>query len=115
MAYIKEMNFHIVGTPTESEVDHSITNNYVNAALGYSKGKGYYWRISRHGRFTVRDEQYGDHVLCAFSFGDKAPSLYEIIVPCQRASKKREREAIELFESNVITAITHRLGYDIEL
>lgn len=115
MAYIKEISFHIKGMPRENEVFHVCTNNYVNAVLGYDKGKGYYWRISRSGRYTMRGEGYDDTVMCAFRLADPSPSLYEILVPCSRAGKAREREAIELFESNVVSAIVHRLGYDVEL
>lgn len=115
MAYIRENNYHIKGTPKENEIFKTCTNNYVNAVLGYDKGKGYYWRISRHGRYTMRGEGFDDTIMCSFRLADPSPSLYEILVPCSRAGKAREREAIELFESNVVSAIVHRLGYDVEL
>ena len=114
MGYIREAYFHIKGTPTE-ETTLQLNDNYVHAAIGYDKGKGYYWRISREGRFTVHDDVYGDHILHAFRLCDPSPSLYEFLVPCKRAGKAKEREAIELFDSNVVSAIIHRLGYDIEL
>lgn len=113
MAYIRENYFHIKGTPKENEIFHTCTNNYVSAVLGYDKGRGYYWRISRSGKYTFRGDGFDDTVMCAFSLGDRSPSLYEILVPCNRAGKSRERKAIELFESNVIDAIT-QLGYDVE-
>lgn len=115
MPYIKQIYFHIKGTPKEDEVFETVTNNYVNAALGYDKGNGYYWRISRSGRYTIHTNEYGDYVMNSFQLCDPAPSLYELLVPCKRAGKAREREAIELFDSNVVSAITDRLGYEIEM
>lgn len=114
MAYIKEKYFHIKGTPKEDEVFSTVTNNYVHAVLGYDKGKGYYWRISRSGKYTLRSNEYGDSVMCCFRLSDPSPSLYELLVPCGRRGKAKEREAVELFDNNVVSAITDRLGYDIE-
>ena len=114
MAYIRENHYHIKGTPMEDEVFKTCTDNYVVAVLGYDKGKGYYWRISREGRYTLRSEGFDDVVMRAFSLGDRAPSLYEILVPCNRAGKTRQRQAEELFDINVVNAIKHRLGYEIE-
>lgn len=113
MARIKELDFHIKGTPDYTTTDQH-AKNYINASLGYDKGKGYFWSIYREGRYTWHDDEYGDRVMRCFTLGDKAPSLWEYLVPCNRAGKAREREAIELFESNVISAITHRLGYEID-
>ena len=115
MAYIREKYYHIKGTPRENEVFSTCTNNYVVAVLGYDKGKGYYWRISREGRYTLRSEGFDDVVMRAFSMGDRAPSLYETLVPCGRAGKARQRQAEELFDCNVVSTIKNRLGYDIEL
>lgn len=39
----------------------------------------------------------------------------ECLVPTQRKGKAKEREATELFDSNVVSAIIHRFGYDIEM
>ena len=114
MAYIKEKYFHIKGTPKEDEVFSTVTNNYVNAVLGYDKGKGYYWRISRSGKYTLRSNEYGDSVMCCFRLSDPSPSLYELLVPCGRRSKAKEREAVELFDNNIVSAITDRLGYTID-
>lgn len=113
MASIKEVFFHIKGTK-----DYTTTNqyvrNYVRASLYYSKGRGYVWSIYRVGRYTWHDDEYGDMKMQCFTLGDKAPSINECLLPCTRAGKAREREAVELFDSNVVSAITHRLGYDIE-
>ena len=113
MAYFRSEYYHIKGTPKENEVFSTITNNYVEAVLGYDKGKGYFWRISREGRYTLRCEE-GDFVMCAFNIADKSPYLYEVLVPCARAGKARQRQAEELFDCNVVSAIKNRLGYDIE-
>lgn len=115
MAYFRNVDYHIKGTPTAEQAMTERQDNYVNAVLGYSKGKGYYWRISRMGKFTVSDEKYGDYILCSYRLCDPSPSIYEFLVSCNRAGKARQREAEELFDSNVVSAIIHRLGYDIEL
>ena len=115
MAYFRNVDYHIKGTPKENEIFDICADNYVRAVLGYDKGKGYYWRISRSGKYTLRMDGYDDTVMRAFSLGDRSPSLYEILVPCNRAGKARQREAEELFDSNVVSAIIHRLGYDIEI
>ena len=115
MAYIKETNYHIKGTPREDDAFETCTDNYVVAVLGYDKGNGYSWRICREGRYTLRSEGFDDVVMRAFNLCDKSPSLYEILVPCNRAGKARQRQAEELFDRNVVSTIKNRLGYDIEL
>ena len=112
MAHIKECFFHIVGEPTAEETTRS-TTNYVGATLLYDKGKGYYMMINRCGRFTIHDEKYGNHILNSFTLGDKAPYLYECVVPCARSGKAKERQAVELFDANVVDAVK-RLGYEID-
>lgn len=114
MKIIKEIYFHIKGTPHEDEVFETVTDNYVHAKVGYEKGKGYFWQINRSGRYTWQDGDI-NLILNAFQLGDRAPFIHECLVPCGRAGKAKEREAIELFDSNVVSAIIHRLGYDIEL
>lgn len=115
MAYIKQLEFHIKGTPKADEVFKVTTDNYVTASLGYDKGKGYYWNIHRAGKYTLKCDGFDDAVMCCFSLGDRSPSAYELILPVNRASKKREAEAIAIFDAEVIDVITKRLGYDIEM
>ena len=110
---IREMFFHIKGTPDKTTQD-SRARNYISASLIYDKGHGYLWYIHRVGRYTWSD-QYGDRVMQSYTIGDLAPSIYEYILPCTRAGKAREREAIELFDGSVVSAIIHRLGYEIEI
>lgn len=112
MAAIKEVFFHIKGTKDYTTTSQYV-RNYVRASLRYEKGRGYVWYIHRVGRYTWHDEEYGDTVMVCFTIGDKAPSLSECILPCTRAGKAREREAIKIFDSEVLDVI-HQLGYDID-
>lgn len=109
---IKEKCYHLKGTPKESEVFKTITNNYLSTRVTYEKGRGYYMVISRMGKYTY---DYGDGtvVMEAFRLADPSPHLFECLVPCTRAGKAREREAVKMFDENILSAIT-KLGYEIE-
>ena len=119
MSYIKEAYFHIKGTPTKETTDMNIKRNYIMATLDYTKGKGYTWSMRPIGQHTVKDEKYGDAVMNVISYGlfsSIHPEIWrECLVECGRRGKAKEREAVELFEKNVVSAITDRLGYDIEI
>ena len=112
MARIKENYYHIKGTPTQ-ETEKQNAHNYVGASLSYDKGKGYVMLIHRYSRWTWHDDKYGDSVMESFTMGDRSPCLREYLIQCNRASKKREAEAIELFEKNVLNAVID-LGYEID-
>ena len=112
MAHIKEKYYHIVGTPTKETHDQN-TKNYVEAHVGYDKGRGYYLSVHRAGRYTLHDEKFGDIEMHCFTIGDKAPSVWDYIVPCNRASKKREQEAIAIFDAEAKDVVLN-LGYDID-
>ena len=118
MSYIKEAYFHIKGTPTNETSDMSVKNNYIMANLEYVKGEGYTWSIRPIGQYTLYDDKYGNHVMNVISYGllsKNNPEIWrECLVKCVRRGKAKEKEAVELFESNVICAIIYRLGYDIE-
>ena len=114
MAHIKDLYFHIKGTPKQDEVFETVTDNYVRASLVHDKGKGYYLSIGRMGKFMFHDDYTGKDVpMQSFSMGDKAPSRYECLVPCGRASKARGREAIEMFNSYAFATV-RAIGYDVE-
>jgi len=116
MKHIKDVYFHINGTPKQEEAFECVTDNYVHAYLLYVKGKGYCWSIHRCGKYIFHDDHTGEDVkMDSFKLYDRSPSIYECLVPCNRAGKAREREAVELFDSNVFTAIRERLGYDTDL
>lgn len=112
MARIKENYYHIKGTPTQ-ETEKQNAHNYVGAYLSYDKGKGYVMFIHRYSRWTWHDDKYGDSVMESFTMGDRSPCLREYLIQCNRASKKREAEAIELFDKNVLNAVID-LGYEID-
>ena len=112
MASIKELYYHIKGTPKVNETTNC-NNNYVAAWVSYDKGKGYFMNIRRYGRFTWHDDTYGDCVMQSFSLWDDAPHLSECLVPCSRAGKARERDAIALFDARVQNAVAG-LGYEVD-
>lgn len=112
MKHIKDMYFHIKGTPKQEEVFSPVTDNYVRASLVYDKGKGYYLLINRCGKFMLHNDCTGEDVkIESFSMGDRSPSLFECLVPCNRAGKAREREAFGIYISCVYETI-YMLGYD---
>lgn len=114
---IKTLYAHIVGTPTDKTDDMNVKDNYIIATLDYTKGKGYTWSIRPIGQYTIYDAKYGNCVMNVISCGlfstiGQKPEIYrECLVECGRRGKAKEREAIELFDSNVFSAIKN-LGYE---
>lgn len=107
---IKKKYFHISGTKTMKEAEAIITtDNYVSASLMYVTGEGYYWDIHRMGRYMSNGI-----ILCTEQFPSKSTSLHECIVKCARKGVKKEKGAIEFFDSNIFSVVKDRLGYDIE-
>ena len=114
MKHIKDMYFHIKGTPKQNETFKHVTDNYVRASLVYNKGKGYYLLIYRCGKYMLHNDYTGEDVkMESFSMGDRAPTLYECLVPCNRAGKAREREAVAVYISCVLETV-YMIGYDID-
>ena len=115
---VKTEYFHVKGTPLNTTTDMNVKKNYIMANLDYTKGKGYTWSIRPIGQYTIKDDKFGDAVMNVISFGlfsESPDEIYkECLVPCQRRGKAKEKEAIEYFDSNILSAITNRLGYDIE-
>lgn len=114
---IKTIYFHIKGKPFNTIQDQGVKDNYVMACLDYVKGNGYTWSIRPIGQYTIHDDKYGDIVmnrLTVYILRDNPEIYKELLVECNRKGKTKEREAIELFDSNVRNVITCRLGYDIE-
>ena len=112
---IKRIYFHIIGMETSKEKDGVKGNpNYVLASLNYdaANGRGYYWDIRPVYKYMLGDAEM---VAEPFGLAVATPYLRESLVKCNRKSSKKEAEAIELFDSNVVSAITHRLRYRIEL
>ncbi len=117
MATIKDVFFHINGKPENTTTDMNVKDNYIMASLDYTKGTGYTWSIRPIGQYTVKTDD-GDYImnrLTVYILKDNEEIYKEILVPCKRSGKAKEREATELFDSNVVSAITNRLGYDIEM
>lgn len=115
---IKTMYFHIKGKPLNTINDQNVTDNYIMADLDYVKGRGYAWSIRPIGQYTAGDDKYGYYLmnrLTVYILKDNEEIYKEIIVPCSRRGKAKEREAIELFNCNVYSAIKHRLKYDVEV
>ena len=110
---IKDIYFHIKGMQFSSERNSMGQNpNYIHANLIYKTGKGYFWDIR-----PVHKYMMGDVEMVAVPFGVKIaePRLEEALVKCTRKSANKEKEAREYFETNVASAITHRLKYRIEI
>ena len=112
---IKKVYFHIKGMETSKEREGIKGDpNYILASLNYDSVGGlcYFWDIR-----SVYKYMLGDVEMVAEPFGlaVATPYLRESLVRCGRKTFKKEAQAIELFDSNVVSAITHRLKYNIEL
>ncbi len=112
---IKRVYFHIKGMETSKEKDGVKGQpNYILASLNYDTVSGlcYYWDIRPVYKYMLNDVEM---VAEPFGLAVATPYLRESLVKCGRKSAKKEAEAKELFDSNVVSAITHRLRYRIEL
>ena len=110
---IKQKYFHISGMKTSDQKDGIKGDpNYVQATLGYDSIKwGLYWDIRPVHKYMIEDVEMVAAICgCAVA----TPMLKETLVECKRFSKKKEAEAIELFDCNVISAIQNRLKYKVE-
>ena len=113
---IRKEYFHIKGKPLNTTGDPGVTDNYILATLDYTKGSGYTWSIRPIGQYTVKTDD-GDFLMnrmTIYILKDNKEIYKECLVPCQRKGKVKQKEAEELFEGNVVAAITHRLGYEID-
>lgn len=109
---IKNQYFHICGMQTSKErTGVSGDPNYIMAGLYYDPKKGYYWDIRPVYLYTLDGIEM---VGMVYDRKVATGSLSETLVSCSRQSKKKENEAIELFDSNVVAAIGHRLRYRID-
>ena len=117
MPQIKVNYFHIKGKPLNTTNDQNVTDNYILAALDYTKGVGYTWSIRPIGQYTAGDDKYGYCLMnrmTVFLLKDNPEIYKECLVGCKRPGKAKQKEAEELYDSNVISAITNRLGYEID-
>ena len=116
MPQIKSNYFHIKGKQLNTTNDQNVTDNYILASLDYTKGIGYTWSIRPIGQYTVYTED-GDFLmnrLTVYILKDNKEIYKECLVGCKRSGKAKQKEAEELYDSNVISAITNRLGYEID-
>ena len=110
---IKKTYFHIKGMRTTDEHDgHGTEPNYFCAKLMYVTGKGYEWNIYPVIRYVVNGVKMESRI---YGLSVAVPQLREMLVTCSRSSSKKEKEAIELFDCNAFSAITHRLKYRVEV
>lgn len=88
--------------------------NYIRASLNYDSVGGlcYFWDIRPVHKYMIDGVEM---VAEPFDLAVATPHLKESLVRCGRKSSKKEAQAIELFDSNVISAITNRLKYRIDL
>ncbi len=112
---IKKVYFHIKGMETSKEREGIKGEpNYILASLNYDSVGGlcYFWDIRPVYKYMLGDVEM---VAEPFSLAVATPYLRESLVRCGRKTSKKEAQAIELFDSNVVSAITHRLKYNIDL
>ena len=112
---IKKVYFHIKGMETSKERDGIKGDpNYILASLNYNSVGGlcYFWDIRPVYKYMLGDVEM---VAEPFGLAVATPYLKESLVRCGRKTSKKEAQAIELFDSNVVSAITHKLKYNIEL
>lgn len=117
MPQIKVNYFHIKGKPYNTTNDQDVTDNYILATLDYTNGIGYTWSIRPIGQYTAGDDKYGYCLMnrmTVFLLKDNPEIYKECLVGCKRSGKAKQKEAEELYDSNVISAITNRLGYEID-
>ena len=117
MQQIKSNYFHIKGKPLNTTNNQDVTDNYILASLDYTKGIGYTWSIRPIGQYTAGDDKYGYCLMnrmTVFLLKDNPEIYKECLVSCKRPGKVKQKEAEELYDSNIISAITNRLGYEID-
>ena len=116
MATIKDLYFHIKGTPDKTATEREIKeDNYVWASLYYTKGEGYFWRIDTEKQYTWYDDHTGESIVMrAYTLGRDKNWICEKLVPCKRQGKAKQKEAEVLFDAAVVAVITYRLGYEID-
>ena len=105
--------YHLEGTPTFKEKDGTNGKpNYIRASLCYDSRKGYYADIRTVYKYMLEDVEL---VAARYGFDNTMPSLSEVLIPCKRQSKKYEQDAIAVYENTVISAISERLKYKIDI
>ncbi|ADL36046.1 hypothetical protein bpr_II107 (plasmid) [Butyrivibrio proteoclasticus B316] len=108
---IREDYYHITGMQAAKERDYVKGDpNYIRASLCYDSKRGYYADIRPVYKFTLDGSE-----MTSTSYGAATPSLTEVLVECSRQSKKSEAEAIKTYEYSLVSAITDRLKYKIDL
>ena len=120
--YIKEIFFHIKGTPTVEEAETGTYGNYIKATLHYDLGgynlftyksypRGYYLGVNKIG---YGQNKYSGNVLHWESFRmSKNSGANYCIIPCNRKSKKKEAEAVAYFDENIMKVIARMFPDDV--
>ncbi len=106
--------YHLTGMPTSKEKDGANGKpNYIRASLCYDSRKGYYADIRTVYKYMLEDVEL---VLARYGFDNNTmPSLSEVLIPCKRHTKNYEKKAVDIYENTVISAITDRLKYRIDI
>lgn len=120
MKTIKEIYYHIKGTKDAENLEMgSATSNYVKADVYYSEGgysvfsgkmctRGYFISAHKVGRGKDSCGYWESHAILAPDGGKRM--LFEV----NRQSKKREEEALAIFEKDIHEFVT-QLYPDLEL
>lgn len=112
--YIKELYFHIKGTPLADEYVDDGTKNYVKVVLYYRKEdtsyypRGFYTRLMPIG-WDGKVESYE-----LFSETGKASSPV-LLKTCTRRTKKAEAEAVAFFEEKLPVMLRENYGDRVEM
>lgn len=107
MKVLAKKYYRVKGCPKASEAGYSVTDNYVQADVYYTKGgysyftykdtpRGYFVSAVRIGRYTTDDGyEMESHTL----FGGNGAK--QLIKEVSRQTAKGDREALEFYEQNI--------------
>lgn len=119
METIKQIYYHIKGTPTASEADWQTTGNYIEAEVYYTKGgysyftykntpRGYFISARKIGRYTTN----GIEMISRTLGGEGYKAL---VKETARKSAKAASEAEEYFNENIDAFIANAFpGVELE-
>lgn len=120
MKVLAKKYYRVKGYPKVSEAHHTVTDNYIQADVYYTKGgysyfsykdtpRGYFISAVRIGRYTMKGGyEMESHTLFG---GDGAKQMVKEV---SRQTAKGDREALEFYEQN-IDEFVRKVFPDLEL
>lgn len=105
MEILAKRYYHIKGCPKANDATFSVTDNYIEADVYYTKGgysyfsykntpRGYFMSVSRIGRYDMNGVMMESH-----SFG--AAGCKKMLKEVSRQTAKGNREAVEIYERDI--------------